>query len=175
MSVLVGGTLVIGSVATAGPAFADSSTTTPASAADAVVETEAVSSDTVRFTSDTHRFAANSNGEMTAVEIPSRAIEELPSLATDRDGNSVSLAYKVQEDGSVLVTSVLTDTIRHSTVSLRSGIGSDAKCWLGIVGAGAGGALAGAAAGSVVPGLGTIGGAIAGGIAGNAAGTAAAC
>jgi len=135
-----------------------------------------MSSETIRFTSDTHRFEANAKGEMTAVDTSSGAVEEMPSLGTDKNGNSVSLAYTLQDDGSVLVTSVLTDTIGNATGGARaSGIGDDSQCWLGIVGSGVGGALAGAAAGTAVPGIGTVAGAVVGAVAGNAAGTAAAC
>lgn len=121
-----------------------------------------------------YSFEVNDDGEVEATNLDTGEIEGLPNTTTDANGNEADVKYGIEDDHTLIVTAVSDDHAASGEISALSA-GSDAKCWLGIVGSGVGGGLAGAAAGSAVPGLGTVAGAVSGAMAGNAVGTATYC
>ncbi|PPH25522.1 hypothetical protein [Rathayibacter toxicus] len=93
----------------------------------------------------------------------------LPATGVSKDGKNISFHYSLTTSTEVVVSATPSGGISPSD------FGSDAKCWLGVVGSGVGGALAGASAGSAVPGLGTAMGALDGAFSGTSVGTATFC
>ena len=105
----------------------------------------------------------SSNGELTLSD--GKETKQMPTNATDKNGNEVVLAYKKSGDGFDI-------QVIKSSQERKNNWG---KCALvTAVGAGTGG-LGGASAGSVVPALGTAAGSVIGGVSGGAAGAAASC
>ncbi|ETI90538.1 MAG: Pathogenicity island protein, partial [Propionibacterium sp. DORA_15] len=91
--------------------------------------------------------------------------KQMPTNATDKNGNEVVLAYKKSGDGFDI-------QVIKSSQERKTNWG---KCALGTAGGAGTGGLGGASAGSVVPALGTAAGSVIGGVSGGAAGAAASC
>jgi hypothetical protein len=104
-----------------------------------------------------------SNGELTLSD--GKETKQMPTNATDKNGNEVVLAYKKSGDGFDI-------QVIKSSQERKTNWG---KCALGTAGGAGTGGLGGASAGSVVPALGTAAGAVIGGVSGGAAGAAASC
>lgn len=141
---------------------------------DQTVEQQQLNEHQVQLEFSDYSFEATDDGEVEAINLETGETEALPEETTDANGNKVAIKYGIEDDNTLIVTAVDSDSDASGSLGAQSA-GSDAKCWLGIVGSGVGGGLAGAAAGSAVPVIGTAAGAVSGAMAGNAVGTANYC
>ena len=105
----------------------------------------------------------SSNSELTLSD--GKETKQMPTNATDKNGNEVVLAYKKSGDGFDV-------QVIKSSQERKTNWG---KCALGTAGGAGTGGLGGASAASVIPGLGTAAGAVIGGVSGGATGAAASC
>ncbi|WGH93511.1 hypothetical protein QDX21_01465 [Auritidibacter ignavus] len=137
---------------------------------DQTVDQQQLNEHQVQLEFSDYSFEATDDGEVEAINLETGETEAPPEETTDANGNEVALKYGIEDDNTLIVTAVESDSDASGSLGTQSA-GSDAKCWLGIVGSGVGGGLAGAATGSAVPVIGTAAGAVSGVMAGNAVGT----
>lgn len=142
---------------------------------DQTVDQQQLNEHQVQLEFSDYSFEATDDGEVEAINLETGETEEaLPEETTDAYGNEVALKYGIEDDNTLIVTAVDSDSDASGSLGTQSA-GSDAKCWVGIVGSGVGGGIAGTATGSAVPAIGTAAGAVSGAMAENAVGTANYC